>query len=575
MGCGGCELFPSPAVILAAIDRSLADLGVRIDSRAIYKELISSAHSKINTPLSGHKNAVSSTNIWHLRKDYIKKIIHDHGKVAGSAAENAIRQSISCYAAILHLNKAQALVKPERKFNKGYAPTFESVTQYQGRSEKTAHLKDLLGLYNPATPWKDRLPRLIFVSDMGDALSTKADFPFLKSDLMPAIASKKGSRHIWLWLTKRPQRLAEFAEEIGELPPNVCAMTTLTGADEDCFERLAALKKVSASMKGLSIEPLWERIPPSKLDLNGIDWVIVGGESGAGLKFTRPFALEWAEELRDHCKKNGVAFFLKQLGRNPSRDGKIFRLKNSHGGDWDEWPESLKIREFPECFHNYRKAEMKHSSVPRPFKAKNKLKESPVSLETSKEALAQEEISSNREQQEFKRLDSIVRNGIDGFAKAGEALAQIHDRKLWNAGGFSTWEAYCRNVAGMSRTHAFRLMKASECFAELKAMSDMTLFPVSESQVRPLLRLENSEDRKLAWDTAVIRASETQPTATDVREVVVTILEDGYDGGILSEKPPTRAQRRVEIISKLRTEIKMKESWEQVEKLLAELEEIL
>ncbi len=110
-------------------------------------------------------------------------------------------------------------------------------------------------------------------------------------------------------------------------------------------------------MRGLSLEPLWQRIAPKKLNLSGIDWVIVGGESGSGDQ-TRPFALEWAEELREHCRNKGVAFFLKQLGRNPSRDGKIFKLRDKHGGDWSEWGKSLRVREFPTYFQQYRAEDM-------------------------------------------------------------------------------------------------------------------------------------------------------------------------------------------------------------------------
>lgn len=367
MGCFGCELFPPPGKVLGAIDQAVAAYGVTIDSRAIYKKLISDAYAKIPKPLPGHKNAVNTTNIWHLRHHFLSWLEKTHGPQAKAAADMAIRQSITCYAAILHLNKAQNLLKPDYPGNSGYAPIFEMVTQYEGRAEKVAKLKDLLGLHNPQTPWKGRLPRMIFVSDMGDALSSKRDFEFLKSDLIPAITSAAGRKHLWLWLTKRPHHMAEFADKVGGLPANVCAMTTLTGPDPECLRRLADLKRVNAHMRGLSIEPLWDRIPPSMLDLTGIDWMIIGGESGSGLQYTRPFALEWAEELRDHCRANGVAFFLKQLGRNPSRDGKVFRLQHSHGGDWDEWPDkALKIREFPKAFHNYRKDEMEWSDDLRP-----------------------------------------------------------------------------------------------------------------------------------------------------------------------------------------------------------------
>lgn len=366
MGCGGCELFPSPGKVLETIDKAVAITGVRINSRAIYKDLVNEAYRKIPNPKPGHKNAVNTTNIWHLRELFLKQVKRDHGREAENAAEMAIRQSITCYAATLHLNKGLKLLKPDYDGHKGHAPIFEALTRFEGRAMKdAAMLRDLLGCANPKTPWKKRLPRLIFVSDMGDALSSKKDFPFLKTDLMPAITSDNGKRHLWLWLTKRPARMAEFAEEIGGLPPNVCAMTTLTGPDTESLQRLADLKKVKTHIRGLSIEPLWERIPPSKLNLKGIDWLILGGESGSG-DLTRSFALEWAEELRDHCKKQGVAFFMKQLGRNPSRNGQVIRLKDKHGGDWDEWEKNLRLREFPQTFHDYRKSEMKPFAEPRP-----------------------------------------------------------------------------------------------------------------------------------------------------------------------------------------------------------------
>lgn len=374
MGCGGCELFPSPGKVLEAIDQAVADTGVRINSRTIYKMLINEAYAKIDSPKKGHKNAVNTTNIWHLRKLFLARVKYDHGEPAKAAADKALRQSMTCYAATLHLNHGQKLLKPDYVGHKGYAPIFEAVTRFKGRSLKTAKLPDLLGQSNPATPWKNGLPRLIFVSDMGDALNTTNDFPFLKLELMPAITSEDGKRHLWLWLTKRPDTMAKFAGEIGGFPPNVCAMTTLTGPDKDSLQRLTDLKKVKAHIRGLSIEPLWSRIPPSKLDLKGIDWVILGGESGSGFKFTRPFALEWVDEIRQHCRKNGVAFFCKQLGRNPTQGGEMIRLKNTHGGDWDEWPnKALKVREFPKAFHDYRKAEMMPTNRMRPiFTSKKK-----------------------------------------------------------------------------------------------------------------------------------------------------------------------------------------------------------
>ena len=370
-GCRGCELFPSAGDVLDAINDGAAALGTKIDSRNIFKALIDECFSRIPNSATGFKQALNTTNIWHLREKFVEWVTDNHGEAAANAAGVAIRKAITCYAAILHLNKAQSIVNPTRMPNKGYAPIFESVSRFAGRAAVTAKLPDLLGQANPETPWKNRLPRMIFVSDMGDAFSSVGDFGFLKADLLPAMTSDAGSRHLWLWLTKRPEHMAKFAAEIGGFPHNVCAMTTLTGPDERSLKRLADLKMVEASIRGLSIEPLWDRIPPAKLNLTGIDWVIAGGESGSG-ELTRPFALEWALELRDHCREQGVAFFVKQLGRNPTRGDLPIKLKDKHGGDWEEWEKSMRVREFPRAFHAYRRNEMKHSDDPRPVKKSKK-----------------------------------------------------------------------------------------------------------------------------------------------------------------------------------------------------------
>jgi protein gp37 len=244
MGCGGCELFPTPEKVLQAIDAAVSEVGGEISSRAIFKELVQKAFQAIDRALEGHKNVVNTTNIWHLRKQFLDYLGKEQGKVVAAAAEKAIKQSITCYAATLHFSRAQKITKPEYLGHKGHAPIFEAVSRFPGKCMDVARQPDLLGQSNPKTPWKDRLPRLIFVSDMGDALSSKGDFDFLEDDLIPAVTSKQGKRHLWLWLTKRPKLMVKFAERIGGLPENMCAMTTLTVPDEKNLNRLKALKSV-------------------------------------------------------------------------------------------------------------------------------------------------------------------------------------------------------------------------------------------------------------------------------------------------------------------------------------------
>ena len=343
MGCGGCELFPPPGEILASIDAALSTTAswATGNSKSLFKTLIVETYSSIESPLAGHSAAITTTNIWHLRKEFLKKIHEDHGKLAALAAEGAIARAMTCYAATLHLNKGRSIVNPTRQMNPGYAPIFEKVTRFEGRVWKIAGKSELRGVNDPEKPWLDDSPRLVFVSDMGDAFSRDSDFNFLVKEVIEPIRSEEGRRHFWLWLTKRPDRMARFGENIGGFPENVCAMTTVTGPDY--LNRIDHLRGVSASVRGLSLEPLWERIPPKKLNLKGVSWLILGGESGRK-EFVRPFDLSWARELRDHCHDQGVAFFLKQLGRRPFENGNELKLSDGHGGEWDEWPDELRVR---------------------------------------------------------------------------------------------------------------------------------------------------------------------------------------------------------------------------------------
>ena len=354
MGCGGCELFPPPGEVLASIDRALGGHGdwPNGKSRAIYRDLVRSASERVPKHFGDYSTAISTTNLWHLRGEFLDRVKGEIGAAAARAAEAEIGRAITCYAARLHLNKASSLTNPTRGANPGYAPFFEKVTRFERRVWQMARKRDLLGMNDPDKPWLDGMPRLVFVSDMGDAFSRESDFAFLEREVIEPISSAKGQRHIWLWLTKRANRMARFGKRIGGFPENVCVMTTLTGPGK--LDRIDQLLEVPAAIRGLSLEPLWERIPPKDLKLDGISWVIVGGESGRR-EFVHPFDLSWARELRDHCREQGVAFFLKQFGRKPVSAGEELNLRDSHGGDWSEWPEDLRVREVPAAFRLYRR----------------------------------------------------------------------------------------------------------------------------------------------------------------------------------------------------------------------------
>jgi len=208
---------------------------------------------------------------------------------------------------------------------------------------------DLFGTIRRTKPWLDFLPRLIFVSDMGDSFSPEVDFEYFESEVIEKVTSPAGVRHLWLWLTKHPKRMAKFGRWLKDRgrdwPENVVAMTTVTS--QRSAWRAEALQEVPSRFKGLSVEPLWASV---ELPLTGVDWCIVGGQSGVGSK---TFSLAWAQDLREQCLKTGTSFFLKQLGSNACWNSRPLKTHDGHGGDWNEWPPEFRIREMPAGFYEY------------------------------------------------------------------------------------------------------------------------------------------------------------------------------------------------------------------------------
>lgn len=262
-----------------------------------------------------------------------------------------------------------------------------------------------------AEPLKWKKPRRVFVDSMSDLFHEKVPFDFV--DRVFAVMALC-PQHTFQVLTKRPERMAEYASDPGRLTmvaqiaardgfgeasmgfrwplPNVWLGTSIEN-QQTADERIPHLLKVPAAVLFLSYEPALGPVDLEKAGaifpgvcgcteeagrkpckkcgdteaVSAIDLVICGGESGHG---ARPFNLQWARDLRDQCKAAGVPYFQKQLGsdaytdhactcghnvdghwKGPSAcsmcDGRL-RLKNHKGGDPSEWPDDLRVREFPE-----------------------------------------------------------------------------------------------------------------------------------------------------------------------------------------------------------------------------------
>lgn len=268
----------------------------------------------------------------------------------------------TCYAGRMTDGEGK---RPGMAGRPGWPKSFAEVTAFPGRMANAAAYPDLRGQPRINKPWLDGLPRHIFVSDMSDALSRVVTFELLKTEIIDVANSADGRRHVWLWLTKRPTRMAEFSAWLLEdgiaWPRNLMPMASVSGQGS-ARARIEALLNVGdqSTRRGLSCEPilgpidvrtyLTRRFLLGVDCLPGIDWLIAGGESGNS---ARPFNVGHGQELRDQCAAARVPFFMKQFGRLPyvveGGNKRAIRLRDSHGGDAREWPAylGLNVRQMP------------------------------------------------------------------------------------------------------------------------------------------------------------------------------------------------------------------------------------
>jgi protein gp37 len=185
--------------------------------------------------------------------------------------------------------------------------------------------------------WPERLrdpqawsaPRRVFVNSMSDLFHRDIPEQFIREAFT---AMLDADQHVYQVLTKRPSRATRFLARnadlliTGRLPAHIWLGASVE--DARVAYRVDQLGRVPATVRFLSCEPL---LGPIEVDLEGIHWVIAGGESGP---VRRPMDPDWARSIRDQCVQAGVPFFFKQVGgRTPKAGGRLL-----DGRTWDEYP---------------------------------------------------------------------------------------------------------------------------------------------------------------------------------------------------------------------------------------------
>ena len=177
-------------------------------------------------------------------------------------------------------------------------------------------------------PYKLKEPSRVFVNSMSDLFH-----PEVPDDFIAQVFEVMNDcpQHVFQVLTKRPRRAAKWA---GDWTENIWMGTSIE--DRKRLFRIDQLRECPAKVRFLSLEPLLEDL--GELDLDGIHWVIVGGESGKGY---RPMPHEWARNIRDQCVKKGVAFFFKQSAAYRTEMGTELEEVDSTKSTWQQFPDTM------------------------------------------------------------------------------------------------------------------------------------------------------------------------------------------------------------------------------------------
>jgi len=181
-------------------------------------------------------------------------------------------------------------------------------------------------------PFHWKKPRMIFVNSMSDLFHQDVPLEFIQKVFS---VMRQASWHTYQVLTKRSSRLCELTQSI-DWPMNVWMGVSIENGDYTY--RIDHLRQTGSRIKFLSLEPLLGPLPD--MNLESMDWVIVGGESGPN---ARPMKKEWVIDIKEQCQSADIPFFFKQWGGvHRKRNGRTL-----HGRTWDQMPARVGMLPFP------------------------------------------------------------------------------------------------------------------------------------------------------------------------------------------------------------------------------------
>lgn len=289
-------------LLIVPPDQHATEVGVT----TLHAEMVKTWNQRLAQEPGGGSARSTDPQLPHGRHGFPLKSLGDHGIAWTERTWNVMHGCSPCSPGCKRCYACKMAARQKGMGSPGYENGFAVTTR-------------LDRLHEPLT-WKK--PTLVFVASMGDLFHKDVPDWFIARTFAAMAACPQ---HRFQVLTKRADRMAAMALT---WPENVWAGVSVENADY--LHRVNLLRQVPAAVRWLSVEPLLGELPG--LELTGIDWAVVGGESGPG---ARPMAIDWVRGIRDLCLSCRTAFFFKQWGgRRKKAAGRML-----DGVTWDEMPQ--------------------------------------------------------------------------------------------------------------------------------------------------------------------------------------------------------------------------------------------
>ncbi len=415
-----------------------------------------------------------------------------------------------------------------------------------------------------------------------------------------ALDTISASSHLqFIFRTRDPHLISQhWPKAWGQRGPrNACFAALLDGTDEENELRIRNLKSLRVATKALWLTPPFNDLPGGWQD--NIDWIIVDS-SVCG---TTPMAeddIAQVLHIRSICEKHGLPFYhnvfpgmpslMEDLSISPhpfqgtldlSRPSRVSTPRTG-GDDVAPIPPSASPAPAAPLADNPPSSEEGGREPITNFRDTGDAN-LPTDTEHGFEMIVTEVVNATTEidigkQEHFRRLDQIARAAANSFVAGGRALREIRDDQLWREGPYGSWEEYCYDVIGKSVNYANRLIKNGSFASEImdaslaKSFTNELIYPTNETQVRPLTKLKDPEQRVHAWYLSVERAK-GRPTEKIVTSVVAELMPE-TENSSAKPKPLSKAHRRRLLLDNLIKAAEAKTSWKTILTLTHALSEL-